>query len=83
MGETGGTCVPTASPSSSALPALSVLQLIKDYRDSQRIRLNAEHRLILGAAPDYDKLPLPHKCEVRTQARYVHIYAYMRVLASV
>jgi hypothetical protein len=42
-----------------------VLQLIKDYRESQKVRLNVEHRLILSMAPDYDKLPIVQKCEVR------------------
>lgn len=44
---------------------LRVLQLIKDYRESQKVRLNVEHRLILSMAPDYDKLPIVQKCEVR------------------
>eukprot|EP00879_Flechtneria_rotunda_P007003 GHRR01007352.1.p1 GENE.GHRR01007352.1~~GHRR01007352.1.p1 ORF type:complete len:2075 (+),score=775.15 GHRR01007352.1:2-6226(+) len=38
--------------------------LIREYRDSRKIPLNWEHRLMLGMAPDYDHLPVIHKVEV-------------------
>lgn len=38
--------------------------LIKDYRESRKILLNIEHRLILQMAPDYDYLTLMQKVEV-------------------
>lgn len=37
--------------------------LIKAYRDGRKVPLNAEHRLMLSLAPDYDLLPLMHKLE--------------------
>ncbi|SCZ93158.1 BZ3500_MvSof-1268-A1-R1_Chr6-2g08497 [Microbotryum saponariae] len=38
--------------------------LIKNYRDSHKILLNIEHRLILQMAPDFDHLCLMQKLEV-------------------
>lgn len=38
--------------------------LIKDYRESRKILLNIEHRLMLQMAPDYDNLRLLQKVEV-------------------
>eukprot|EP00127_Corallochytrium_limacisporum_P000173 Clim_evm34s6 gene=Clim_evmTU34s6 len=38
--------------------------LIRDYRDSRKILLNIEHRLMLQMAPDYDHLPVLNKIEV-------------------
>ncbi|BFZ53909.1 phosphatidylinositol kinase-related protein kinase tor1 [Savitreella phatthalungensis] len=38
--------------------------LIRDYRDSRKILLNIEHRLMLQMAPDYDHLTLLQKVEV-------------------
>ncbi len=38
-------------------------QLIRDYRDSRKILINIEHRLMLQMAPDYDNLPLMQKVE--------------------
>ncbi|KAH6595655.1 hypothetical protein BASA61_003754 [Batrachochytrium salamandrivorans] len=38
--------------------------LIRDYRDSRKILLNIEHRLMLQMAPDYDFLSLLQKVEV-------------------
>jgi len=38
--------------------------LIRDYRDSRKILLNIEHRLMLQMGPDYDNLPLIGKVEV-------------------
>ena len=38
--------------------------LIRDYRDSRKILLNIEHRLMLQMAPDYDNLTLIQKVEV-------------------
>eukprot|EP00002_Diphylleia_rotans_P004010 TRINITY_DN1288_c0_g1_i6.p1 TRINITY_DN1288_c0_g1~~TRINITY_DN1288_c0_g1_i6.p1 ORF type:complete len:2340 (-),score=509.17 TRINITY_DN1288_c0_g1_i6:204-7223(-) len=38
--------------------------LIRDYRDSRKIVLNIEHRLMLQMAPDYDNLSLIQKVEV-------------------
>lgn len=38
--------------------------LIRDYRDSRKILLNIEHRLMLQMAPDYDNLTLLQKVEV-------------------
>jgi phosphatidylinositol kinase/protein kinase (PI-3 family) len=37
--------------------------IIKAYRDGRKVPLNAEHRLMLSLAPDYDLLPLMHKLE--------------------
>eukprot|EP00742_Colponemidia_sp_Colp-10_P007030 GILJ01007544.1.p1 GENE.GILJ01007544.1~~GILJ01007544.1.p1 ORF type:complete len:2402 (-),score=355.14 GILJ01007544.1:281-6541(-) len=39
-------------------------QLIRDYRESRKILLNIEHRLMLQMAPDYDNLTLIEKVEV-------------------
>ncbi|KAI9341262.1 armadillo-type protein [Zopfochytrium polystomum] len=39
-------------------------QLIRDYRESRKILLNIEHRLMLQMAPDYDNLTLLQKVEV-------------------
>ncbi|CAB40167.2 TORC1 serine/threonine protein kinase Tor2 [Schizosaccharomyces pombe] len=38
--------------------------LIRDYRESRKILLNIEHRLIIQMAPDYDRLTLLQKVEV-------------------
>ncbi|RKP06910.1 kinase-like domain-containing protein, partial [Thamnocephalis sphaerospora] len=38
--------------------------LIRDYRESKKILLNIEHRLMLQMAPDYDNLTLLQKVEV-------------------
>ncbi|KAL8097331.1 hypothetical protein AgCh_030462 [Apium graveolens] len=38
--------------------------LIKEYRDARKIPINQEHKLMLGFAPDYDRLPLISKVEV-------------------
>ncbi|ORZ13215.1 armadillo-type protein [Absidia repens] len=38
--------------------------LIRDYRDSKKILLNIEHRLMLQMAPDYDNLTIIQKVEV-------------------
>eukprot|EP00884_Botryococcus_braunii_P019425 jgi/Botrbrau1/6166/Bobra.0344s0007.1 len=38
--------------------------LIRDYRDSRKVPLNVEHRLMLGMAPDYDQLSVIQKVEV-------------------
>ncbi|KAI9320096.1 armadillo-type protein [Dichotomocladium elegans] len=38
--------------------------LIRDYRDSHKILLNIEHRLMLQMAPDYDNLTVIQKVEV-------------------
>lgn len=42
--------------------------LIKDYRESRRILLNIEHRIMLQMAPDYDNLTLMQKVEVFSYA---------------
>lgn len=38
--------------------------LIRDYRESRKILLNIEHRIMLQMAPDYDNLALMQKVEV-------------------
>jgi len=38
--------------------------LIRDYRETRKILLNIEHRLMLQMAPDYDNLTLMQKVEV-------------------
>ncbi|KAK9433284.1 armadillo-type protein, partial [Lipomyces doorenjongii] len=38
--------------------------LIREYRDSRKILLNIEHRIMLQMAPDYDHLTLIQKVEV-------------------
>ncbi|CAG8550536.1 9156_t:CDS:10, partial [Ambispora leptoticha] len=38
--------------------------LIRDYRESKKILLNIEHRLMLQMAPDYDQLSIMQKVEV-------------------
>jgi FKBP12-rapamycin complex-associated protein len=38
--------------------------LIRDYRESRKILLNIEHRIMLQMAPDYDSLTLMQKVEV-------------------
>lgn len=38
--------------------------LIRDYRESRKILLNIEHRLMLQMAPDYDNLTVIQKVEV-------------------
>jgi FKBP12-rapamycin complex-associated protein len=38
--------------------------LIREYRESRKILLNIEHRLMLSIAPDYDNLTLIQKVEV-------------------
>ncbi|CAH2355370.1 serine/threonine-protein kinase Tor2p [[Candida] railenensis] len=42
--------------------------LIKEYRESRKILLNIEHRIMLQMAPDYDSLTLLQKVEVFTGA---------------
>ncbi|KAI4197438.1 MAG: hypothetical protein LQ350_005931 [Teloschistes chrysophthalmus] len=42
--------------------------LIKEYRETRRILLNIEHRIMLQMAPDYDNLTLMQKCEVFSYA---------------
>ncbi|KAL0469619.1 phosphatidylinositol 3-kinase [Neurospora intermedia] len=42
----------------------TVHQLIREYRDSRKILLNIEHRIMLQMAPDYDNLTLMQKVEV-------------------
>lgn len=42
--------------------------LIKEYRESRKIFLNIEHRIMLQMAPDYDSLTLLQKVEVFTGA---------------
>jgi hypothetical protein len=44
--------------------------LIKEYRDSRRLLLNIEHRLMTQMAPDYTKLTLMQKIEVRSGHRH-------------
>jgi len=38
--------------------------LVKEYRETRKILLNIEHRLMLAMTPDYDQLPLIGKVEV-------------------
>ncbi|GER42126.1 serine/threonine protein kinase mTOR [Striga asiatica] len=38
--------------------------LIREYRDARKISLNHEHRLMIGFASDYDRLPVISKLEV-------------------
>ena len=38
--------------------------LIKEFRDTRKILLNIEHRLMLQMAPDFDALPVLNKLEV-------------------
>ncbi|EEB07626.1 phosphatidylinositol kinase Tor2 [Schizosaccharomyces japonicus yFS275] len=38
--------------------------LIRDYRESRKIMLNIEHRLMVQMAPDYDRLTVLQKVEV-------------------
>jgi FKBP12-rapamycin complex-associated protein len=38
--------------------------LVKEYRETRKILLNIEHRLMLAMAPEYDQLPLMGKVEV-------------------
>lgn len=42
--------------------------LIREYRESRKILLNIEHRIMLQMAPDYDSLTLLQKIEVFTGA---------------
>ncbi|XP_035780760.1 serine/threonine-protein kinase Tor-like [Anopheles albimanus] len=39
-------------------------KLIRDYRDSKKMMLNIEHRIMLRMAPDYDHLTIMQKVEV-------------------
>lgn len=39
--------------------------LIRDYRDSRKVPLGIEHRLMLHMAPDYESLPLMNKVRIR------------------
>jgi FKBP12-rapamycin complex-associated protein len=39
-------------------------QLVKEFRESRRIPLNVEYKLMQGMAPDYDKLTVLQKVEV-------------------
>lgn len=56
------------SPNSGLIgwvPACDTLHsLIRDFRESRKILLNIEHRLMLQMAPDYDNLTLLQKVEV-------------------
>jgi serine/threonine-protein kinase mTOR len=49
--------------------------LIRSYRDSRKIMLDVENKLILQVAPNkmYDSLPVMHKLEV---CMYVCMYIY-------
>lgn len=38
--------------------------LIREYRDSRKIHLNSEHRMMQQMAPDYDSLMVIQKVEV-------------------
>ncbi|XP_024379368.1 serine/threonine-protein kinase TOR [Physcomitrium patens] len=38
--------------------------LIREYRDARKVLVNAEHRTMLGFAPDYERLTLMAKVEV-------------------
>ena len=38
--------------------------LIREYRDTRKIPINWEHRLMLGLAPDYDNLMVIQKVEI-------------------
>lgn len=38
--------------------------LVKEYRETRKILLNIEHRLMLAMAPEFDQLPLMGKVEV-------------------
>lgn len=42
----------------------TVHMLIREYRESRKILLNIEHRIMLQMAPDYDNLTLMQKVEV-------------------
>ncbi|KAH6617660.1 armadillo-type protein [Chaetomium sp. MPI-SDFR-AT-0129] len=42
----------------------TVHHLIREYRESRKILLNIEHRIMLQMAPDYDNLTLMQKVEV-------------------
>eukprot|EP00494_Astrolonche_serrata_P031820 UN32089 len=42
----------------------TVHALVKDYRDTQKILINAEHRLLMHMAPDYNDLAVIQKVEV-------------------
>ncbi|KAK0702845.1 target of rapamycin [Apiosordaria backusii] len=46
----------------------TIHQLIRDYRESRKILLNIEHRIMLQMAPDYDNLSLIQKVEVFSYA---------------
>lgn len=39
-------------------------QLIREFRDSRKMTINMEHKLMLQFAPDYDNLPVIQKVEV-------------------
>ncbi|CAK9293619.1 unnamed protein product [Gordionus sp. m RMFG-2023] len=41
---------------------------VKEYRESRKILLNIEHKMMLRAAPDYEKLGILHKTEVLEHA---------------
>jgi FKBP12-rapamycin complex-associated protein len=43
-------------------------ELIRSYRESRKILINIEHRIMLQMAPDYDNLTLMQKVEVFTYA---------------
>lgn len=43
----------------------TIHSLIKEYRESRKLLLNIEHRLMTQMAPDYTKLMLIQKIEVR------------------
>ncbi|RHY28067.1 hypothetical protein DYB32_006287 [Aphanomyces invadans] len=43
-------------------------QLIREYRESRKIPLNIEYRLMVQMAPDYEKLPVAQKLEAYENA---------------
>ena len=49
--------------------------LIREYRESRKILLNIEHRLMLSIAPDYDNLTLIQKVEERIPRPFFFITA--------
>lgn len=60
------TCTRNKNTTQTLENNLSLLQLVRDYRESRRVPLHLEQRLILQMAPDYDRLPLLAKVEVRS-----------------
>ncbi len=56
---------PPPPPTHTLTSPTPTTQLVRDYRESRRVPLHLEQRLLLQMAPDYEKLPLQHKVEVR------------------